>query len=233
MPTGGTGFTASPRRCGDDGFTLVEMLVSLAVLGMMAAMLLNGLQTVSRFADRSLGQINDDDSIVAAQRVLRDRIEQLRTVLNPNSATPIVEANGDETSFDFIAPPLARAEPDSLWRYRIAATATGDLILYTANSLDDRYNFAMRDPQGWQPVPILKNVQTVRINYFGERLVGPGSAWQARWLQRPQPPALVRIRVSFRPGDRRVWRDLIVRPRATENSACKIDVLSGRCGAAL
>lgn len=219
------------RRAGGSGFTLVEMLVSLAILAMMATMLLGGLQSVAAFASRGYDRVQADDGIVAAQRVLRDRVEQLRAVINPSSGSAIVDANGDETSFTFLAPPLARAEPDSLWRYRIAATAAGDLVLYTANSLDDRYDFRSRDLRGWQPVTVLKDVAAVRINYFGERIGGSGSAWQIAWIYRPQPPALVRIRVTFKPGDRRVWPDLVIRPRANENTACKIDLLSGRCGA--
>ena len=224
-------FSPGLRYARDQGFTLVEMLVSLAILGMMAAMLLSGLQTVGMFAGRTVAQIDADDSVVAAQRLLRDRIEQLRPTINPNSSVAIVDANGDEANFNFIAPPLARAEPDSLWRYRIVVTAAGDLILLTANSLDDRFNFTARDDAGWQPLTLLNNVRVVRINYFGERLTGFGSSWQINWAQRPQPPALVRIRVAFRDGDRRRWPDLVIRPRATDNTACKIDLLTGRCGA--
>jgi general secretion pathway protein J len=218
------------RSSGEQGFTLVEMLVSLAILAMMATMMLGGLRSVGQWAGRGADKLNDDDGIVAAQRVLRERIEQMRAIIDRNSLSPILDATGQEDSFTFIAPPLARSEPDSLWRYRIAASATGDLILYTASGLDDRYNFAERGVKGWQPHIVLKNVQTIRINYFGERPIGSGSVWQVSWLRRPQPPALVRIRITLRPGDKRHWADLIVRPRATENSACKIDILTGRCG---
>lgn len=224
-------FTPHPHGR-ETGFTLVEMLVSLAIVGMMASMLLAGLRSVGTFMQRTDRQAVADDAVIAAQRLLRDRIEQLRAITNPNSATALVDANGDEGRFTFLALPLARAEPDSLWRYRITMSATGDLLLLWANSLDDRYNFVSQDKQGWQPITLLRNVRTVRINYFGERISGDGRSWQVDWIQRPQPPALIRIRVTFPEGDRRSWQDLIIRPRATENTACKIDLLSGRCGAA-
>lgn len=207
------------------------MLVSLAVLGMVAAMLLDGLRTTSLFNRRSAGQFEADESVIAAQRVLRDRIEQLRPVVDPNSAVAIVDAVGDQSSFTFQSVPLARNEPDSLSRYRIILTPAGDLTLLTANSLDDRYDFALPGTKGWQPMTLLRNVQSFQINYFGARQTSAGTSWQINWFQRPQPPALVRIRVAFRPNDRRIWPDLIVRPRATDNTACRIDVLTGRCGA--
>ncbi len=214
------------------GFTLVEMLVSLAILAMMTAMLLNGLQSVAMFGARSVQKLDDDDEIAAGQRVLRDRIEQLRAVLNRFSQTPIIDAGGDESSFSFVGPPIASGEPDGLWRYRIQATPAGDLVLYTANILDDRYNFAERDLRGWRARKILDNVQTLRLTYFGPQRVGGGTGWQSTWQYRPQPPALVRIRVELRAGDHRHWPDLIVRPRATENTACTINALTGRCGGA-
>lgn len=214
------------------GFTLIEMLISLAILGMIATMLLGGLRTVGLFHSRDVAKVNAQDSIVAAHRLLRDRVEQLRAVIDRNSVTAIIDANGDEDSFSFIAPPLGRDEPDGLWRYRIAMSATGGLMLYTANALDERYNFVQREVEGWQPRVILRDIKAIKINYYGQRRVGPGSDWQLEWAFRPQPPTLVRIRVIFPRGDRREWPDLIIRPRATENTACKIDVISGRCGSA-
>lgn len=207
------------------------MLVSLAILGMMSTMLLGGLRTVGAFAGRTDAQSQSLDQVITAQRLIRGRVEHLRALINPNSSVPLVDANGDAGQFTFIAPPLARSEPDSLWRYRIMVTASGDFLLYSANSLDDRYNFGERDTRGWQPLTLLRDVDSVRIDYFGARLRQPGRGWQDSWILRPQAPDLVRIRVTFRNGDRRIWPDLIVQPRATENAACRIDVLSGRCGA--
>ena len=221
--------TAVARR--ERGFTLIEMLVSLAIMGMLATMLLGGLQTAGQFIGRTQQQSAAEEEIVTAQRLLRDRIVALRAVTNPNSATPLVDAEGDQGTFTFIGPPLARSEPDALWRYRITATATGDVLIYWASTLDDRYNFAARDTKGWRPITVLRNVSAMRISYFGADAAGSRRGWQTRWSQRPQPPDLVRIRISFRVGDRRSWPDLIVRPRATENSACRIDLLTGRCGA--
>ena len=102
-------------------------------------------------------------------------------------------------------------------------------MLYWVSGLDNRFDFETRAATGWQPVTLLKRVKTLTINYFGQDVRAPGRRWQTSWIKRPQPPDLVRIRLGFANADRRVWPDLIVRPRATVNTACRIDALTGRC----
>ena len=53
--------------------------------------------------------------------------------------------------------------------------------------------------------------------------------WHETWIDRPAPPALVRIRVKFPAGDRRVWPELIVAPRISTDANCVFDVVSQMC----
>jgi general secretion pathway protein J len=218
---------AAPSQA--NGFTLVELLVSLAILAMFGAMLLASIDKTALFLVRSRTRFVDQDSIGSAQALVRGRIQQLRALARDNGATPLIDVNGDATSFSFFAPPVDRDAPDALWRYRLTATAAGQLILYTANSLDNRFDFAARETAGWQPITLLEGVKALNITYFGSDERGLTRSWQTRWIVRAQPPELVRIRVQFEDGDQRVWPDLIVRPRATVNTACKIDPLTGTC----
>lgn len=211
------------------GFTLIEMLVTLAITGLLAALILAGLATSGRALVRMDAETADLDSIVMAQQSLRRRIESLRAVVRLDSLTPTVDAQGDEASFTFVAAPLDRAQPDALWRYRLMATAGGELNLYYASTLDRRFDATAPGSAGWTPIRLLGNVAALRIGYYGRDALKPERSWQTRWSRRAQPPDLIRVIVKFREGDKRIWPDLIVRPRATINTACKIDALTGRC----
>jgi general secretion pathway protein J len=221
-----------PRRLHERGFTLVEMLVCLAILGLVAGMLLAGLGMTGTVAARASVRDADLDEVTTAQMILRGRLERLRAVTRLDSSEPIVDAQGTAGDFSFIAPPFDRAGPDALQRYRILLNATGDLVLYSASGLDDRIDLHARELSGWTPTKLLGGVASLSIGYFGADRNNRGRRWQSFWNSHPQPPDLVRIRIGFPPGDRRSWPDLVVRPRSTINALCRIDALSGRCESA-
>lgn len=209
------------------GFTLVELLVGLAVLGMMAAMLVAGLGTAGLMAARTRAAADALEPVAAAQMVLRGRLERLSAVPRLTSAARLVDIEGDARAFDFTGAPPDRDMPDALYRYRLAMTSGGDVMLYSAPVLAREGDEATPSPS-WQAIRLAERATSLSIAYFGDAPAG-GRRWLTFWYDRPQPPDLIRVRVAFAPDDRRVWPDLVVRPRATVNNACRIDAVSGRC----
>jgi general secretion pathway protein J len=212
------------------GFTLVEMLVSLAVLGLVSVMLFMGVAMAARIAQRAQASDVATNSVAAAQLVLRDRLEGLQAVTRSDTVEPIVDARGTPNAFDFVGPALERDQPDALQYYHLIRTADGDLMLYFASSLNPDIERGDKSMSGWRRIRLLTGTTAMTISYFGTDLRYGGRRWQQEWISRQQPPDLLRIAVSFAPGDGRVWPDLVVRPGATLNTACKIDSTTGRCG---
>lgn len=212
------------------GFTLMELLVALAVLAMAAGLLvaaLGGASAALPLAQRP----QRDESVIAAQRILRARLERMTPVVRMDSTEQIVDARGYPRQFGFAAPPLDRAGPGALQRFRLMLTSTGDLVLFSASGLDDSID--LNDPSlvGWQATKLLGGVRDIDLAYYGADRLDPDERWQQFWIDRAQPPALVRVRLRFDDGDRRRWPDLVVRPRATVNAVCRINRASGRCEA--
>ena len=216
-----------PKR--EAGFTLIELLVSLVVLGFSASMLVAALNMAWLVSPERIDRTAGDESVVAAQMILRARLERLAPVVRLDSSNPIVDAQGDTRVFSFYAPPLFRKAPDALQRYRLILTSSRDLVLYSAAGLNDVIDIRNPSLSGWAPTRLLSGVENMSIAYFGAGRLTKGEQWQLSWVDRPQPPALIRIRIGFAGGDKRVWPDLIIRPRATVNTMCQIDRFSGRC----
>ncbi len=212
------------------GFTLIELLVSLVVLSLGASLLLVALGGAWR-SEASLGQgVEREESIIAAQRILRIRLERLASVLRNDTADPVIDSQGDARAFSFYAPALDREGPKMLQRFRLQLTSSGDLVLYAASGLDNRIDLRDRSLVGWQPTRLLSGAAELELSYFGSDRFSPNPRWQSLWADREQPPELIRVRIRFPAGDNRTWPELVVRPRANVNTACRINSFSGRCG---
>lgn len=212
-----------------NGFTLVELLVSLFVLGVTAGLLLSGLMTTRMMADRAKTQSANAESILTAQVIIRDRIETMVASTRFDTFAPIVDMRGASDIISFFAPPAPSTRPNSVERYRLVRSAPGDLVLYSVSDVADRIDVYAAGEIGWTPTVLLTGVEALEIAYFGAAPPDGDRRWRGQWIERQQPPELVRVRVAFKSGDNRHWPDLLARPASTVNSECRIDSFSGRC----
>jgi general secretion pathway protein J len=204
------------------GFSLVEMLVALAVVA-LGALLLTG--TIGQLgqglavwdhADAQVAQV------AAAQFTLRERLAAMQPLRDVQGGGTLLDVSGRSEAFDFTAPAPDRDAPDALRRYRLQRDGAGNLVLFSLSSLDARTDAHGQSTQGWAPEPLLRGVSRVEIRYWGRDPASlvPVAAWQGYWTHRSALPMLVRISVRFPDGDTRVWPDLLVHPRAAIPEPC-------------
>lgn len=218
------------QRRRDAGFTLIEVLVTLAILGCVSGLLLSAIVTVRQTSRHMLSTDNDNISVASAQFILRSRVERLRAIPRPDRASPVIDFEGTGDELSFFAPPIERSAPGGLQAFRLLRTSTGDVALFSSPYLSENVDLHSHNIAGWEPTKLIDGVERLSISYFGPQLGTSAVAWQRFWNNRAQPPSLVRIGLDFAPGDRRSWPDLIIRPSASVNLACRIDPATARCG---
>lgn len=211
------------------GFVLIELLVSLLVMSMTAEMLLAGLIMTHRIIAHASNTEATTDTIVTAQNILRQHIEQIVATTRYDVTTPAIDISGTTTGFDFVAPAALADQPTTVMHYRLELTAKGDLTLFRLSDLSARLDPDAASTVGWIATPLLEDIATIDISYFGVEGTDKTPRWRANWVGRLEPPELVRIHLAFRPGDPRIWPELIIRPAATVSSACRIDNNTGHC----
>ena len=219
MRFGACGLSSRRGFGAEAGFTLVEALVAVAMLGLAGAMIVEGLAAGERLWRDQSRLESGGQEVEAAQTLLRDRIERLRPITRYREGKARADLDGEADSFDFIALPSDVERPATLRWFDLSRTDAGELVL---DATPWRGGEASRQV-------LLRRVDDLELAYFGATLEDPQPQWRDSWSDQALPPQLVRIRITFGRGDRRVWPDLIVHPAITVDSACEIDTDTGGC----
>jgi general secretion pathway protein J len=217
------------------GFTLIEMLVALALVSLMSL----AMYQAFRLSQRTLMQVTRIDAasrdVASVQRLLRRVIEEAYPFESPASVSAGFakrSLSGTARELEVSAPAVAAEGSRGLYRYRIAfeSAPAGDLIVIWEQDRNGVH--AKSDDRMLPREVVLSGIQSLSINYLEliERADGRVEPhWQDSWTDRPALPALVRIQIEFAPGDKRRWPELLVAPRLSTDANCVFDVVSQAC----
>lgn len=205
------------------GFTLVELLVSLAILGMISLLMLQGVGAGRRVWERVDHAQLGVDRVEAAQAVVRERLEGLIPLTRYDSITPYADMEGHPYAMFWNGPAPYARQPDALFNYRLSLSTGDDLVLSSTSDLAPPKNSG-RDDQ-----ILLRGVKALEFAYFGRNQPDNAPRWRREWLPKAYPPEIIRVRLAFARGDRRLWPDLIVRPAATIDTQCVLNLQTRKC----
>ena len=186
----------------DRGFTLLELLVALVVLGFVLAGIAGGVQFGQRAADMQARSIAAHADMGAADRLLR----RLVAAMDAGSRRKPAELHrrGPPRSASRRIGQRRRGDRGRGGRHRHGRGRRARLVLRWEPALH-----AVR--LGPPPVPqtsvLLDGMERVEFAYWGHG-EGGGGQWLARWTEK-DIPALIRIRLHFLPAARRSWPDII------------------------
>lgn len=211
------------------GFTLPELLVSLAILGFVTMMLLQGVQTGQRVWEKIDTRRARYESVVMAQLGLREVIENLAPFTRYDGDTPYTDFYGTSEEIAFFAPSRDAQSPDSMQQIKLQRAANGDIRLAYSNNLSFT-NLAFSTSDATRRVDtLIAGVEQMEIAYLGVAPPDNRLRWRNRWIQQTKAPNAIRLRVSFEPGDKRIWPELIIRPLILVDVDCLLNVDTGSC----
>ena len=187
------------------GFTLLELVVGIAILALITTLLVNVLGTgiaATAQLDRRTERIELAHHV---HRLLRERLEMVRPQGWEKEGRRLPVFVGEAGGIRFITtrppwPDLGGLALD--WLY----LNNGQLMLAErpfAGAYDTRTGYANNDGK-----ILARGIGTLRVSYFGR----PGrqrAAWHRKWTHRDLPD-LIRVRIAWRDGQR--WPDLVVHP---------------------
>lgn len=189
---------------GSGGFTLLELLAALVVLGFILAGIAGGMQFGERATAVQARTIAAHADAGAADRVLRRLIAGMDpgTESDPPHITGTASALAFSTTLGDAAAALgATGEAD----VSIGVDSSRHLVLRWTPSL---HAIRLVPAPAPREAVLLDGVQAVEFAYWGHG-AGGGGEWLSGWGEREAPP-LVRVRLHFMADAHRSWPDIVV-----------------------
>jgi len=189
------------------GFTLVEILVALVVLGILVAGLGQGMRLGLTAWTRQAALVDETADLDAVDRTIRGLLVNATT--GASHGRNDFEGETNSVSFDGLLP--------------LAVSAGGrraqiTLLLDEQHRLMLQWQSVLIDPSTNQPATgeavIAENLEQVSFAYWQSGAGSPG--WREKWNS-TTTPALIRLHFVFAKGDRRRWPDIVVAPLVEES----------------
>lgn len=184
------------RRPG--GFTLVELLLALTLMGMLLALAYGGLRAATRAADRGQTILEDSGRIRMAHQFVRKQLNQMM---------PLVFAENEDQTERMVF--LGSAD-----RIRFVAPMPGYLgfggpqvqelaIVQGDDSLELVLSHALL--QGFEeellferlPIPLLEDIEHAEFSFLGRDETGELTGWTTSWTETGTLPESVALEVEF------------------------------------
>lgn len=189
------------KRDAEQGFTLVEMLVVLAVIGLMS-----GLMLVMMGQFRSIIRV---DNSVSEQAALQKTANYIAAQLEQAEVLPLssiedgrvefIQSPGNTIRFSAVS---NRAEPGSgLLEYSYAIEDNNGVSELVEQRRPRRNNTSSNSPN---KIILLENVNRLSFSFLQTGSTDSEPNWVPKWQDRPDLPEAVRIEIEkwLKPGNK-------------------------------
>lgn len=179
----------------DGGFTLMELLVVLAVLGLLGTLAAGSIRSAADGWRRIARHDAEGEEGQATRDLLRRLLSQAYPAMTGDALHPVVRFEGGPDSLAFLAPLPDRLGAVDIVAYGLRFSGDG---LQLAWQLDRRPAAAGGGPVPGGAEEVLDEIVSGSFSYYGVTETGGGSRWWSTWRERPSLPSLVRVRLTRR-----------------------------------
>lgn len=200
----------------DAGYTLLELMIALTLLGFLTVLLFSGLKLGTRVWERSEDMTANSNRIRNIEHLLTDQIRQIYPKALPNSE---IDFDGQPSVLHFLT---MASDNGALKRVTVSTTADnahGAL----GEAASDELTIAVSAIK-----PLLGPISSLSFAYFGQGKDESQASWHRVWSHQAHLPSLIRVSVAL--ADRAlVFPDLVVKPHIDADESCVLDQLTHDC----
>ncbi len=191
---------ASRQRAGEQGFSLIEMLVSLVILALILA-LLPGAFRLTRQVWTATAMLDRDSGRDAGLDFLETRLAEAMPLFEPGKAGLVnILFGGSKDGVRFVAPSRNGPAGGGIYRYSIELRprdgAPSALVAQVAPYLGPPAQGASA-PAAEEQV-LADDVTNAEFRYFGRHELRQAPTWQEQWKRTDALPDLVELNITRR-----------------------------------
>jgi general secretion pathway protein J len=189
--------TGGPERRsnGTAGFTLLELLIAVVLLGLLTTLLFAAFRFEARQLDRQAARFSQSSEVPVAYGFLKAHLADARPFQPVDVRGGAIAFDGSETHASFVS-----ATPES-------AVQIG-LYLFTVDLESAQLRVRWQRFEGLFPAAdsgseevLLDRVRRAELSYFGSSEPGSAPEWHGEWRSRAYLPALIRLKLEFIDGE--------------------------------
>jgi len=179
------------------GFTLLELLIAMVLLGLVLAVIYGGLNTGMKSWDKGNERAEQINQLRLVQEFVRTQLRQSVTVYrNDSTDGRVIYFDGQSEQIGWVAPMLTYLGRGGLYFVQLDTVETADDTVlrmrwhpYHPEDPED----GPEDPNSIEETVLLPQIEQFEIRYFGAEEVTEEPDWYERWESKLERPQLVRI----------------------------------------
>ena len=218
------------RRAGESGFTLLELVLALALLATMLALAWSGLSFALRAWDAGEANGRRTADLRLSQNFLRRELAEIFPMRWKDAFAVKLAFEADAKHLRFVSSRPAGISSGGLALVGLelesaAAGRSGNLVMRRALPDDEAKDFAPLE-RGERTL-LVPGVETVAFDYFGAENDMIEPRWVNEWTFASRVPQLVRLRVKMADGSQ--LPDFVVRVMLGEEAGCLENSFQRNC----
>lgn len=214
------------------GFTLLEMLLGLGLLGLITLALFTALRFGTHSWERAEAKSFQVVDLALVESLLRREIGKAFPLRVGLASENKVAFEGDQRGLKFFAPLPAHFSTGGLSlieiRHEPADAANGGRrgVLVLRHTLQNGQETDLPQNEATMTSRLLDDIDSVSIDYFGRDSDQAQPTWKDSWDQSGRLPQLIRLRLAFSSGE----REFVIPTQLGEEAGCSQASYQRVCG---
>ncbi len=194
------------RQKPQNGFTLLELLISITLLGLILVLLFGGLRLSVRSWDAVQRQVDTVNTVRSVESFLRREMNSAHPYRWKSTSMQGMAFRGERDKVSFVTQLPTRIGSGGLYMVSLELQLDGNgrrMVWKYVPLNAGMQDFSALDRQAQEVILVgaeLSDIEDIWLSYFGVLGAGQAPIWVERWESDTSLPSLIRIQVRMADG---------------------------------